>query len=250
MFKIQTYLVLRNTLFEEAVVAVLAREHSLRVIPTSGHAISLPRDGIPGRHPVVLYDVDLSRPRVEDYVVQLQRCNATARLMFTGDDEHEDRLLYFLSLGARGWVPRSQVRHTLLLAIKHVNEGGIWVPHRVLVKFVEHVLAHVRYVHQLFDVNPALSSRERQVLVLVSGGATNKDIANELHIAERTAKFHVANLFVKLKVTTRWELMACCAPRPIQPVGPNDGNQFWKRPSQDEELIHRQANAGDSMSTR
>jgi DNA-binding NarL/FixJ family response regulator len=247
MYPIQVYLVLRNTLFEEAVVAVLAHEHSVRVIPTTGHALPFPRDGIAGRRPVVLYDVDSSRLSLEDYVEQLQRCKASVRLILTGDDEDEGRLLYFLSLGLHGWVPRSQIRQSLLLAIRHVTEGGIWVPHRLLVKFVEHVLDHVRYVQRLFDVTPAFSVREQQVLVLIGGGATNKDIANELRIAERTAKFHVANLLAKLKVTNRRELMACCASRQIQPASSKNGNQFGKPPSQDEGLIPLQVDASDAI---
>jgi len=223
MAPIPVHLVLRNMLFEEAVGALLAGEHSVRIVHHAAGIVPVPCDGLSTRRAVVLYDLESRQTSFEEYIEQLQRRKAPARLLVTGDDEHEDKLLYFLSMGAHGWVARSQLRQTLLLAIQHVNEGGIWMPHRELVRFVEHVLAHVRYVRRLFDVNPALSNREREVLVLVSDGATNKDIANKLHISERTAKFHVANLILKMQVTNRRELMAAACAQ-LQPPLPEEAS--------------------------
>ncbi len=50
-----------------------------------------------------------------------------------------------------------------------------------------------------------LTDREREVLTLVTDGLTNKEIAHELHLSERTINFHLNNVYSKLQVSTRTE---------------------------------------------
>lgn len=56
-----------------------------------------------------------------------------------------------------------------------------------------------------FRTIPSLTSRERQVLVLLSHAASNREISRRLGIAERTVKAHLTNLMAKIKVTSRTE---------------------------------------------
>ncbi len=53
-----------------------------------------------------------------------------------------------------------------------------------------------------------LTPRERQVLALVAGGATNREIGLELHMAEKTASVHVSRILAKLDVRSRTEAAA------------------------------------------
>ena len=57
-------------------------------------------------------------------------------------------------------------------------------------------------------ISDNLSNREREVLQLISGGSTNKEIAGQLFISERTVERHVSNIFLKLQVSTRTEAAA------------------------------------------
>jgi DNA-binding CsgD family transcriptional regulator len=52
-----------------------------------------------------------------------------------------------------------------------------------------------------------LTSREMQVIALIVAGYTNKDLARELGISENTAKHHLTNIFDKLGVSNRLELV-------------------------------------------
>ena len=52
-----------------------------------------------------------------------------------------------------------------------------------------------------------LTARERQVIALVSAGYTNRDLAQKLGISENTAKYHLTNVFDKLGVCNRLELV-------------------------------------------
>ncbi|NDW21006.1 helix-turn-helix domain-containing protein [Alteromonas hispanica] len=61
----------------------------------------------------------------------------------------------------------------------------------------------------LIPIN-CLSKREMQVVHKIMGGCSNKSIADELFISERTVKFHCANIYRKLNITSRTALIAGC----------------------------------------
>ena len=52
-----------------------------------------------------------------------------------------------------------------------------------------------------------LSGRERQIVILLMQGISNKKIAEHLFVSERTVKFHCTNLYKKLKIENRYELI-------------------------------------------
>lgn len=61
----------------------------------------------------------------------------------------------------------------------------------------------------LLSPGSALTFRETQVIEAISQGSSNRTIADELHITERTVKAHVHNAFCKLHVTSRLQAALC-----------------------------------------
>lgn len=57
-------------------------------------------------------------------------------------------------------------------------------------------------------IPPELSVREREVFSLIIAGLENKDIAQRLHVSPRTVKFHASNIFTKLDLRSRVDLIA------------------------------------------
>ena len=73
-------------------------------------------------------------------------------------------------------------------------------------------------------VHTALTSREREVLCLVAGGATNRAIGNRLFISHKTASVHVSRILTKLDATTRTEAAALAhASGLVRPWGALEG---------------------------
>ncbi len=64
--------------------------------------------------------------------------------------------------------------------------------------------------HQLDEIT-ALSAQERKVLALVAEGKTNKKIANDLDLSDKTVKNYLSNIFTKLNLSRRAEAAACLA---------------------------------------
>jgi DNA-binding CsgD family transcriptional regulator len=74
-------------------------------------------------------------------------------------------------------------------------------------------------------VHTALTEREREVLCLVAGGATNRAIAARLFISPKTASVHVSRILTKLNATTRTEAAALAhASGLVRPWGPVEGD--------------------------
>lgn len=206
MNSIPTLLVPRNEVYKNALMRILEKERSIRVITSSDHVLPLPANPN-SKQQVVLFDVGFKQVSFSDYATLLVRRDLHPRILLYGDTTAESDLLFHLSRGAHGFLQEDQFSSMLTTAIKHVASGSLWMPHKVLARFVETVVSEMGHVSKLFRVQSDVSARERQVWTLVSQGFANKEIASQLQITERTVKFHVTQLLGKFQVTNRRELM-------------------------------------------
>ncbi len=61
-------------------------------------------------------------------------------------------------------------------------------------------------------IQKGLSNREAEVAELVSNGLSNKEVANQLFVTEKTVKFHLTNIYKKMNVKSRAQLIVWCLP--------------------------------------
>lgn len=90
----------------------------------------------------------------------------------------------------------------LLKAFRAINRGQIWIDNckiKALVNFADNTKDTV--------VGGSLSNKEREIVISISQGLTNKEIAAQLFISEQTVKTHINSIFKKLKVTRRTQLV-------------------------------------------
>jgi DNA-binding NarL/FixJ family response regulator len=93
--------------------------------------------------------------------------------------------------GASGYILKSMPKNELLKVIRSVNTGGRHVPAEVAARLAEHL------------GEEDLTARELDVLRLIRDGYRNKQIADQLCIAETTVNFHIKNLMDKLAANDR-----------------------------------------------
>ncbi|MBY0430972.1 MAG: response regulator transcription factor [Rhodospirillales bacterium] len=99
-----------------------------------------------------------------------------------------------LSLGASGYIPKSDEPDVLMAALKLVMSGGTYVPLCAL---------GVSGEEQARQPVGAITTRQREVLGLLAHGFSNKEIAYRLSLTEGTVKLHVAAILRSLGVTNR-----------------------------------------------
>lgn len=111
-----------------------------------------------------------------------------------------------LQHGARGYVEVFAARVIVEQVAETICAGGIWLPGQILSNLVGALSTQqIAYQHHC-DLSE-LTKREKQVVEIVITGATNKAVAKQLAITERTVKEHMSSIFNKLQVRDRMQLM-------------------------------------------
>ncbi len=108
--------------------------------------------------------------------------------------------------GVRGWgvVHPDASPETLLAAVQAVAQGLVVLPPALVMLRLPRADLAVSDT----SLQESLTSREQEVLLLLSQGLPNKQIARELQISEHTVKFHVSSVYAKLGVSSRTEAIS------------------------------------------
>jgi len=130
-----------------------------------------------------------------------------------GDKLKEPDSYSLLRQGAKGILTYAEAREQLPRALPQVAAGGIWVPRPVLSRFVDSILNSTQGRRLRVESPNELSRREQEVLSGLLENLANKEVADRLHISERTVKFHVSNLLQKFGVRRRADLILLCYQR-------------------------------------
>ena len=138
---------------------------------------------------------------------------AAARLLVVGDKLKEADCYAMLRQGVKGILNYAEAREQLPRALPLVAAGGFWVPRTVLSRFVDSILTATQGRRLRTDSPAELSRREQEVLNGLLENLANKEVADRLHISERTVKFHVSNLLAKFGVRRRADLILLCYQR-------------------------------------
>jgi DNA-binding NarL/FixJ family response regulator len=101
-----------------------------------------------------------------------------------------------LRIGAAGYIPKTSTPDVIVAALRVIVAGGVYIPPQVLAEIGQ---------------TPAFTARQLEVLHLIAQGASNKEIANALGIADNTAKQHTHAVFQALNVNSRTQAVVAAA---------------------------------------
>jgi DNA-binding NarL/FixJ family response regulator len=111
-----------------------------------------------------------------------------------------------MDFGASGFIPKTLGVEPMRSAIGRVLEGGVWTPPDIdLEQGADAVTAEL--VHRLATLTP----QQVRVLMMLSEGLLNKQIAYELGVSEATVKAHVSAILQKLGVESRTQAVIAAA---------------------------------------
>ena len=161
--------------------------------------------------------------------VQMPVCNGIEAAKFLRDDgfagsilmlsvsENGDDLFAALKNGANGYLLKNAEVEELVSAVVHAARGETVISPVMATKLIGEFKTGHRPQPETPQVD-ALSERELEILRLVAGGATNKDIAAALFITENTVKCHMRNIMSKLHMKSRYQVVSYAVRRGLAPV--------------------------------
>ncbi len=199
---IRVLLVEDQTLVREGLEALLKVVPDLRVIAraTDGReALAQMRKHSPD---VVLLDVRMPKVSGIEVLREMneQKDSPPVILLTTFDDD--SALLEGIRLGAKGYLLKDVSLDTLTNAIRLVAEGGTMISPVVTERLIRGIHEAPLPGDHGYD-HEALTSREAEILRLMTGGYSNREIATALYLSEGTVKNHVSSILSKLGVRDR-----------------------------------------------
>jgi DNA-binding NarL/FixJ family response regulator len=204
MDKVNILIVDDHTLFRTGVRKMLEAEEDMHVVgeaATGREALEQARQLVPD---VILMDIKMPDLDGVTAARTLHREMPHVGIIFVTMFEDDEFIFQGLQAGGRGYILKDAGPETMLRAIHAVAHGESLLGSTVAQKVMRQFSALPGKQTYLFD---DLTPRELEVLKLVAEGLSNKEIAQELTISEKTVKNHINNIFSKLHVNDRSQAM-------------------------------------------
>lgn len=148
---------------------------------------------------VLLLDINMPNMNGLETLKEIKEFNTKIKVIFLTVHNEVDYLLRAVEMGADGYVLKDSGSAELVNAIQVVMDGESYIQPDMI------PLLNSKMVVRNSDKEKIknLTKRELEVLVLVSEGMFNKEIADQLSISERTVKNHISSIFKKIDVSDR-----------------------------------------------
>jgi DNA-binding NarL/FixJ family response regulator len=201
------WIVSKHPLVARYLLEVLARDPQVR--PNWVQA-TIPAQNELGDHPVFVFDNSGLDIPVARYAQNLNQIT-DVKFIVLGNRLEVHSICQLLCLGIHGFLTYDQVNESLLLAVRAVQSGGMWVDSRVLQKYMRLTKRDKEALASPSD--DGLTAREEEILHFTQQRLSNKEIASLLNIEVSTVKFHLSNIFSKLQIASRSDLWQDSMPR-------------------------------------
>ncbi len=152
--------------------------------------------------------LDLTMPGVQGFsgLLYLRAQHPEIPVVVVSANEEHDTIRRSLKLGASGFIPKTTPVETMRAAIRTVMQGDTWVPDDV-----DMVAREDEHTNDLMKRLASLTPQQVRVLMMLSEGLLNKQIAYELSVSEATVKAHVSAILQKLGVDSRTQAVIAAA---------------------------------------
>jgi DNA-binding NarL/FixJ family response regulator len=180
-----------HPVFREGLSAILGSQPDMVLVAQAASADEAMVKYRRHRPDVTLMELRLPARSGTDALMEILSEFPRARIIILTSSEADGEIQRAMRAGAMAYVFKSTQKNELLGVIRSVHAGKRHVPQNVAARIAEHL------------GDEELTSRELQVLRRICDGCRNKEIADNLSIAEATVNFHIRNLVDKLGAKDR-----------------------------------------------
>ena len=158
------------------------------------------------RPDILVLDLRMTGHSGLDVLRVLSRERLPGRAILLTAAVRDDEVVEAMQLGAMGIVLKDASPDTLIDCVRRVHGGEQWIERETVTRAFKTVLERES---ASTDAEAALTPRELEIVKMVAKGLRNKVIAEQLAISEGTVKVHLHNIYQKLNVDGRLELVLC-----------------------------------------
>ncbi len=198
MSAIRVLLVDDHALFRSGVKSLLQRQSDFEVVGEAPDSLEGVKRAATLKPDVVLLDLHMPGISGKDAVKLFLEAVPQTNVVMLTVSENADDLLESLRAGASGYLLKNIETETLLDSLRRAADGDSVVSAQMTGKLVRGLQAETPAAEKL-----GLSPREREILTHLAKGASNKEIARTLALAESTVKIHVQHILRKLDLSSR-----------------------------------------------
>ncbi|HKL51665.1 MAG TPA: response regulator transcription factor [Wenzhouxiangellaceae bacterium] len=200
--KIRVMLVDDQTLVRQGVRSLLELAEDIEVVAEAidgVEAVAMAPETAPD---VMLLDIRMPRKNGLEVLRELHAAGTLPPTIILTTFDEDDLVLDGIRTGARGYLLKDVSLEELVGAVRRVADGQTMVKPAVTERLLAG-LGKSRLDFSSLDRPDPLTERETEILRLMAGGYSNKEIANALSVAEGTVKNHVSSILSKLGVRDR-----------------------------------------------
>jgi NarL family two-component system response regulator LiaR len=196
--RIRVLIVDDHAVVREGLRTFLSLQDDMDVVGEAGDGETAVRQAERLRPDVVLMDLVMPRLDGVGAMRELRRRVPGGRVIVLTSFAEDERLMPAIQAGAAGYLLKNVEPQELARAVRAAHAGEALLDPSVAARLVD-AIAHA----SPDDDAERLTPREREVLALIARGLSNKRIARELSVSEKTVKTHVGHLLGKLGVADR-----------------------------------------------
>ncbi len=180
-----------HPVFREGLATIVGSQQDMILVAQASNATEALAEFRRHRPDITLMDLRLPGTNGTDALIAIRGEFPRARIVMLSTSDSDGEIQSALRAGAAAYMLKSMPKNELLAVIRSVHAGKRHVPPEVAARLAEHL------------GEEDLTTRELEVLRLIRDGYRNKQIADQLAIAETTVNFHIKNLVDKLQANDR-----------------------------------------------
>lgn len=160
---------------------------------------------------VILMDIDMPGKSGLEIMAELKsKCGS--KILFLTMHSHEEYLMTAIREGADGYLLKDTPSRQVIEAVRTVSSGESVIHPTLTRKLLSY------HQHNEKRSENELSEREKEVLICLVEGLSNKEIANKLFISDKTVKIHVSKIYKKLDVKSRSQVVIYAVQNQLVPL--------------------------------
>ena len=180
-----------HPVFREGLATIIGSQPDMLLVAQASNAVEAVAEFRRHRPDVTLMDLRLPGTNGTDTLIAIRGEFPHARIIMLTSSDSDGEIQRAMRAGASAYILKSMPKDELLNVVRSVHTGQRHVPPDVAARLAEHM------------GEEDLTTRELEVLRLIRDGYRNKQIADQLAIAETTVNFHIKNLVDKLQANDR-----------------------------------------------